>query len=296
MIPDTTNTNSNTNSTDNTCSSALSSLYQNMLDTKCKPSYNTVCNSIYTDNPPFACTKSQAPSFASIFSDAFAGTEFIYILYSAGMIVVCSYMLPTVFGESVLHPDEIRLKYAKYLAEQDALGLEVELGVGVPIGVGVDPTDVYLTDGNNNNNNSKSMSKQSSPSSPSGANVYFLSKSQTNGDTDTTGATGAEIYFRERNGKHDPEVGSVSGSQGSQLPLLSELDNDNDIGGDIGDIGDIGGSMMQRPGKDDSNNNVAVFSSNPNTNPNTSSGIHHSHHHKHDGDDYSSIGSEVSDW
>ena len=48
----------------------------------CIASYDKICTTVFTENPPFACTYDSGPSFLSVFANAFAGTEFIYVLFT----------------------------------------------------------------------------------------------------------------------------------------------------------------------------------------------------------------------
>jgi len=76
-----------------------------MLNTSCNASINTVCQTVYDDNPPFACTRDVYPSLLAVFSNAFAGAEFALVLFSTAVMVLFVSLLPYIFGKSVLHED-----------------------------------------------------------------------------------------------------------------------------------------------------------------------------------------------
>jgi hypothetical protein len=61
------------------------------LQEECTTSYTKICTAVFTDNPPFACTYEAQPSALSVFSNAFAGTEFIYVLFSTGIMLIITF-------------------------------------------------------------------------------------------------------------------------------------------------------------------------------------------------------------
>jgi len=67
----------------------LASLWVDMQES-CEASYEKICTTVYTDNPPFACSVDDKPSFLGIVSNAFAGTEFLYVVYTSFLIISIS--------------------------------------------------------------------------------------------------------------------------------------------------------------------------------------------------------------
>lgn len=65
------------------------------LQEQCTESYDKICTAVFTDNPPFACVYDAKPSPMQVFANAFAGTEFIYVLFSSGVLMIVAFW-PTV--------------------------------------------------------------------------------------------------------------------------------------------------------------------------------------------------------
>lgn len=228
------------------CYMSLSETYQSVLNAKCLPSFHVICNSVYYDNPPFACAKSEPSSFATIFSNAFAGAEFVYVLYSGSMIIVCSYILPFLFGEAVLHPDEIREKKLRKMDEER---------VRSDMGSVINPNDIYSTHAND-----------ASLSDDHERKVRYLLY-----DEDGTDRNSAEIDLEEDR---------------KAIPCTA-IDLEEDPTRNVQAEPFV--ETIQKNGE------KYVVLHAPKYNNGNAREVHH-HHHKRSGDDWSSVGSDVSDW
>ena len=76
-----------------TCNTDIQLIW-NDLQTQCRTSYDKLCTTAYTDNPPFACIHSHNPPLTTTLSNTFAGTEFAYIIFSTAAIAFFSVFLP----------------------------------------------------------------------------------------------------------------------------------------------------------------------------------------------------------
>jgi hypothetical protein len=79
---------------DATCFSHLSSSNWNKLNAKCALSYDNVCNTVYTDNPPYACVLTLSPGFIELASNSFAGTQFVYSIFSVVALGLFTVVVP----------------------------------------------------------------------------------------------------------------------------------------------------------------------------------------------------------
>ena len=61
------------------------------VQSECRESFSSICNTMYTDNPPFACSIAEAPDIITVFSNAFAGTEFLYVIFSSAVVISLSF-------------------------------------------------------------------------------------------------------------------------------------------------------------------------------------------------------------
>jgi len=100
----------------------------NALQEQCTDSYHKICTAVFTDNPPFACTYEAQPSFLSVFSNAFAGTEFMYVLFSTSIMMIITFwpMIKEWFGEKYDEAGEQMqiLRAGSFRGENDVLDVE----------------------------------------------------------------------------------------------------------------------------------------------------------------------------